>query len=119
MAFIVKVKLVEKSVNRKVGIVMVLNVMNQYRIPGTNVIMYNSSRPSIPSQERFSTVVSPTAVRTATAEVAVAFMLAAFVKLSRTEEIVLERIDSEVPVVPAMVYGDLNMRGVPVPFARK
>lgn len=88
MAFIVKVKLVEKSVNKKVGIVMVVNVMNQYRIPGTNVIMYNSNRPSIPNQERSSDC--SIATEPATAEVAVAFMLGGFVKLSRIEEIVLD-----------------------------
>ena len=47
----VKVKLVEKRVNRKVGIVIVLNVMSQYRMPGTTLTSKIITCPNIPSQE--------------------------------------------------------------------
>ena len=38
VAFIVTVKLVEKIVNKNVGMVIVVNVITQYRIPGMIVI---------------------------------------------------------------------------------
>lgn len=48
----VKVRLVENRVKRKVGIVMVQNVMSQYRIEGTTLIRKRVILPNIPSQER-------------------------------------------------------------------
>lgn len=49
--FMVKVKLVEKSVNRTVGRVMVENVTIQYRRPGMTLAVSNSARPSTASHE--------------------------------------------------------------------
>ena len=47
----VKVKLVEKSVNRTVGRVMVENVTVQYRRPDMTLAVSNRARPSIASHE--------------------------------------------------------------------
>ena len=47
----VKVKLVENKVKRKVGIVMVENVISQYRIPGRANIKNTIALPNIPSQD--------------------------------------------------------------------
>lgn len=55
VAFIVNVKLVEKRVNRKVGIVIVQNVISQYRIPGITLIMNRAALPSIAIHEREGT----------------------------------------------------------------
>jgi hypothetical protein len=52
VAFIVKVKLVENNVNKKVGIVMVEKVISQYRIPGTTFMRKSVILPNIPSQDR-------------------------------------------------------------------
>ena len=51
VAFIVKVKLVENKVKRKVGIVMVENVISQYRTPGRAKIKKTIALPNIPSQD--------------------------------------------------------------------
>jgi len=59
------------------------------------LMMYKSIRPSIPSQEPCPSSFSPAVVRAAIAELAVEFMLAAFVKLWRTEETVFESIEAE------------------------
>lgn len=98
------VRLVEKRVNKTVGIVIVANVMSQYRIPGMIVIIYNSVRPSIPNQERCPSTDPAAAIVATSAEVAVEFMFGRFVKFWRIEETVLERIDSAVTaVVPSIV----------------
>jgi len=47
----VNVKLVEKSVKRKVGIVIVVKVISQYRTPGMNLMRDNVPRPNIPNQD--------------------------------------------------------------------
>lgn len=47
----VKVKLVEKSVKRTVGRVIVENVTIQYKMPGMTLAMSNSARPSMANQE--------------------------------------------------------------------
>lgn len=49
MAFIVTVKVVENRVNSHVGNVMVVNVINQYKIPGMTFIKTRVNRPSKPS----------------------------------------------------------------------
>ena len=52
VAFMVKVKLVENKVKRKVGIVMVTNVMSQYRIEGMTLIRASVNLPNVPNQDR-------------------------------------------------------------------
>ena len=47
----VNVKLVEKRVKRKVGIVMVVKVMIQYRIPGMTLIRTRVNLPNVPNQD--------------------------------------------------------------------
>lgn len=51
MAFIVTVKLVENIVNKKVGNVMVVKVISQYRIPGKSFMRNTIDLPRSPSQE--------------------------------------------------------------------
>lgn len=51
MAFIVNVKLVEKSVKRKVGIVIVVKVIIQYRTLGKTLIKNNVICPNIPTHD--------------------------------------------------------------------
>lgn len=46
-----KVKLVEKSVNRTVGRVMVEKVTIQYSMPGMTLAVSNSARPNMASQD--------------------------------------------------------------------
>jgi hypothetical protein len=48
----VKVKLVENRVNKKVGIVMVVKVMSQYRMPGITFMRTSVNLPSVPNQDR-------------------------------------------------------------------
>ena len=48
VAFIVKVRLVEKRAKRKVGSVMVVNVINQTRVPGTALAMTKRPCPNSP-----------------------------------------------------------------------
>ncbi len=45
------VRLVENSVKRKVGRVMVVNVMIQKRIPGTTLIKKRVIRPKVEAQD--------------------------------------------------------------------
>lgn len=45
VAFMVKVKLVENSVNKNVGSVMVVKVINQYKIPGRSFTRNIKKRP--------------------------------------------------------------------------
>jgi len=51
VAFIVTVKLVENRVKRKVGNVMVVNVMIQKRIPGMTLIRKMIIRPKLKAQD--------------------------------------------------------------------
>lgn len=46
-----KVKLVENSVNKKVGSVIVVKVISQYKIPGTSLMRKTRNRPRSPSHE--------------------------------------------------------------------
>jgi len=48
----VNVRLVENNVKRKVGIVIVMNVMSQYRIPGMTFIRKSVILPNIPIHDR-------------------------------------------------------------------
>jgi hypothetical protein len=74
VAFIVNVKLVENNVNRKVGIVRVLNVIVQYSIDDTTPMMDSNSRPRNPNQERCPSA-SAAAAKVATAAPTVEFMI--------------------------------------------
>lgn len=47
----VKVRLVENSVKRKVGMVMVVKVMSQYRIPGMTLMRKSIILPNVPIHE--------------------------------------------------------------------
>lgn len=51
VAFIVNVRLVEKRVKRKVGIVIVVKVMIQYRTLGKTLIKNNVICPNIPNHD--------------------------------------------------------------------
>jgi hypothetical protein len=59
--FIVKVRLVENRANSTVGMVIVVNVIIQIRIPGSTLAIVNKACPSKPSHEpvpRFSERIS-------------------------------------------------------------
>jgi hypothetical protein len=77
----VKVKLVENNVKRKVGIVMVVKVMSQKRIPGMIFMSQRVILPKVPSQDREAltagsrSVSAIAAVALAMAEDAVEFMV--------------------------------------------
>lgn len=56
--FIVKVRLMENNVNSHVGKVIVVNVMNQYKAPGSTrrtLRMTRASRPKVEDGVGFST----------------------------------------------------------------
>jgi hypothetical protein len=90
VAFIVTVKLVENRVNRNVGMVIVVKVITQYRMPGMIVIRYNVILPNEPSQVLCVSASSvAVAVAKANGEIEVELMLLA--KLSRAEETGSER----------------------------
>lgn len=65
VAFMVKVKLVENNVNRKVGIVNVLNATTRYKIPGKKATKESSRCPSTdtidPSRSCVGTLLANTA----------------------------------------------------------
>jgi hypothetical protein len=91
----VKVRLVENRVNRNVGIVIVENVMSQYRMPGMTFMRKSVILPNIPSHDL---EVCPSGclvpVATASAEAAVEFIL-----LSRAVFCKVEATDSAMEVV--------------------
>jgi len=93
VAFMVKVKLVEKSVKRKVGIVMVVKVISQYSIPGMTLIKNIVIRPKVQSHD-WCVVDCSMAVSLAKARTegnAVFMVLGKLEKLSTTDETVSER----------------------------
>lgn len=93
VAFIVTVRLVEKRVNKNVGMVIVVKVITQYKIPGMIVIRYSVILPNDPSQVFWVFTSSvDAAVAKANGEVDVELMLLAkLVKLSTVEETGSER----------------------------
>jgi hypothetical protein len=93
VAFIVTVKLVENRVKRKVGNVMVVNVMIQKRIPGMTLIRKMIIRPKLKAQDLWIFICSMVVrLARATAEgIAEAMVLGTLVKVSISEETVPER----------------------------
>ena len=77
VAFIVNVKLVENNVNKKVGVVIVVNVISQYSMPGMILMMNRIILPDIRNQESVgdSPVRTTGVVARAVAEIVVEFML--------------------------------------------
>ena len=65
VAFMVKVRLVEKSVNKKVGIVIVVKVIIQYKMRGTTLMRNRAILPNIPNQvlETFSSLCAAAVAR--------------------------------------------------------
>ena len=71
-----KVRLVENRVNKNVGIVIVENVMSQYRIPGITFMRKSVILPNIPSHDLDVCPSGwPVSVATANTEVTVVFIL--------------------------------------------